>query len=319
MVHHLRATSTMHTVARPAGASSAPTSASPGGTPAARNETDRQDLEATARRLAAAWNLTLGSPFAGGTDSWVAPARDRTARDLVLKVARTHDEGRDEASGLVAWQGRGAVTVHRVLADDATSVLLLDRCRPGAPLAAAISADEGDAVIAAFLRTLWITPPPGSPFRPLADMCDLWAASATVRLRRDPRGLPAEVIDAGLDLFRRLPRDPVAPVLLVTDLHHLNVLAVDESSSARSRGPRGWRFIDPKPYVGDPHYDLLQHALNAHEHLAADPVGLIDRMAHLTGLDRDRARAWLLARCVQEAGAWDGAAEAAIALARVVL
>ena len=72
-----------------------------------------------------------------------------------------------------------------------------------------------------------------------------------------------------------------------------------------------WALIDPKPYVGDPHYDLLQHMFNEPERLATDPAGLAERLATLAGLDADRLRCWLLARCVQEAGVLDAAATAA--------
>lgn len=58
--------------------------------------------------------------------------------------------------------------------------------------------------------------------------------------------------------------------------------------------------IDPKPYVGDPAYDVLQHMLNCDARLAADPAGLAQRMAGLTGLDPGRVRLWLFARSVQE-------------------
>jgi streptomycin 6-kinase len=61
-----------------------------------------------------------------------------------------------------------------------------------------------------------------------------------------------------------------------------------------------WLVIDPKPFVGDPAYDVLQHLLNCEERLSADPVALAHRMADLVGLDRDRVRSWLFARCIQE-------------------
>jgi streptomycin 6-kinase len=80
-------------------------------------------------------------------------------------------------------------------------------------------------------------------------------------------------------------------VLLCTDLHAGNILAA-------SREP--WLVIDPKPYVGDPAYDLVQHMLNCDGRLASDPAGLADRMAGLAALDRDRVRLWLFARAVQE-------------------
>ena len=85
-------------------------------------------LPATVAALAARWGLTLGPPFEpGGECAWVAPA----GPDLVLKVGWSHDEARDEAAGLRAWDGRGAV---RLLAEHRageTTALLLERAVPG--------------------------------------------------------------------------------------------------------------------------------------------------------------------------------------------
>jgi streptomycin 6-kinase len=61
-----------------------------------------------------------------------------------------------------------------------------------------------------------------------------------------------------------------------------------------------WLIIDPKPYVGDPAYDVLQHMLNCEDRLAADPAALAARMAGLAGVDTARVRQWLFARSVQE-------------------
>ena len=46
-----------------------------------------------------------------------------------------------------------------------------------------------------------------------------------------------------------------------------------------------WLVIDPKPYVGDPTYDALQHLLNCDRRLHADPHALARRIADLLGLD----------------------------------
>lgn len=159
---------------------------------------------------------------------------------------------------------------------------------------------------------------PGIPhdrLRPLAHMCEWWADDAAQRFAKNPSGLPAEVIDGGLDLFRRLPVEyDGEPVLLATDFHHHNVLAATEHPTT---APEDWVAIDPKPYVGDPHYDLVQHMLNFDGRLAEDPVGFAERMAVLTGLDPERAVRWLFARCVQEAPAEDlpGTAQIALTLA----
>src|SRR5580693_2837630 len=124
-------------------------------------------------------------------------------------------------------------------------------------------------------------------------MCQAWAdeferhyASADAADRIDP-GLAR----AGIVLFRSLPDSAELQVLLCTDLHAENILAA-------RRAP--WLVIDPKPYVGDPAYDVLQHMLNCDDRLAADPIAFADRMAGLAGLDSGRVRRWLFARAVQE-------------------
>jgi streptomycin 6-kinase len=80
-------------------------------------------------------------------------------------------------------------------------------------------------------------------------------------------------------------------VLLCVDLHAGNVLATQ-------REP--WLVVDPKPFIGDPAFDPVQHMLNCDERLADDPAGLARRMAALLDLDAERVRLWLFARCVQE-------------------
>ncbi len=95
-------------------------------------------------------------------------------------------------------------------------------------------------------------------------------------------------------------------MLLATDLHAGNVLAAE-------REP--WLVVDPKPYVGDPTYDLLQHLWNCQARLVADPVGLTDRVAGLVDLDADRLRLWVFARAVVESPGWAAAAALAARLA----
>ena len=56
--------------------------------------------------LAQRWSLRLGQPYQpGGQCAWVAPARNTTGQDLVLKVAWRHDEAAHEAR-LSAGVGR---------------------------------------------------------------------------------------------------------------------------------------------------------------------------------------------------------------------
>jgi streptomycin 6-kinase len=242
--------------------------------------------------LSERWSLAVGAPFQpGGRVSWVAPARHADGRDLVLKVGWTHDEGRDEAAGLSAWAGDGAVRVFDVHVDGPTTALLLERCMPGATCKACRSEPEQDEIVAGVLQRLWRDPPAGHPFRTLVQMCDRWADAFDADLAEEPGALDPGLARAGMELFRGLPRDDVAPQLLVTDLHAENVLAAQ-------REP--WLVIDPKPYVGDPAYDVLQHILNCRDRLTSEPRALARRMAGLAGLDAERVELWLFARVVQE-------------------
>jgi streptomycin 6-kinase len=124
-------------------------------------------------------------------------------------------------------------------------------------------------------------------------MCAAWAEEFETAYAAAPSAdrLDPGLARAGIALFRELPRTTTCRVLLCTDLHADNIL------SAR-REP--WLVIDPKPYFGDPAYDVLQHMLNCDDRLAANPADLADRMAGLAGLERARVRLWLFARSVQE-------------------
>jgi streptomycin 6-kinase len=244
------------------------------------------------QEVAARWSLHLGQPYQpGGRCAWVAPARNRAGQDLVLKVAWRHDEAIHEAHGLRMWAGNGAVRLYDSDTVDTSDVLLLERCHPGTALGEAVPESEQDVVVAALLRRLWVPPTDNWPFRPLLAMCHAWADEFETRLTTATAPLDAGLARAGITLFRDLPASADRHVLLYTDLHAGNILAAH-------REP--WLAIDPKPYVGDPTYDALQHMLNCQERLTADPVGFANRMANLLDLDPDRLLAWLFARCVQE-------------------
>ena len=214
-------------------------------------------------------------------------------RELVLKVGWAHQEAEHEADGLRAWAGDGTVLIYDSCRLDLTNALLLERCDPGTPLSAEPEIDQ-DLIIAGLLERIWQAPTPGLAFRPLRDTCRAWVAEFHQRASR--AATAAKAIDPGLaragtELFCSLADTSEQEVLLCTDLHAGNVLAAQ-------REP--WLIIDPKPYLGDPCYDVLQHLLNCEERLADDPAVLAQRMADLTGLDSDRVRQWLFARCVIE-------------------
>jgi streptomycin 6-kinase len=274
---------------------------------------DRQGRQAwlstvpdTVHDLGHLWSLRIGEPFQpGGQTAWVAPATNEAGVELVVKVAWRHSEALHEAEGLRVWDGDGAVRLHAVRDFDHTMALLIERCVPGASLSGQPEPDQ-DPVIARLLRRLWRQPMPGHPFRPIQTLCDRWADEFDVRNEVAPSMLDRGLVRAGIDLFRGLAATADQEVLLCTDLHAGNVLTAQ-------REP--WLIIDPKPYVGDPAYDLLQHLLNCDERLQADPRSLARDFAGLVDINPSRLLLWLFARCVIESSDRPDLADAARRLA----
>jgi streptomycin 6-kinase len=243
------------------------------------------------KHLTDRWSIVeVGDPFQpGGQSAWVAPVRLGDDSNLVLKIAWRHTEAAHEAAGLRVWDGQGAVRLHASAEFDHSSALLIERCMPGTSLARQPEVYQ-DAVIASLLHRLW-QHPPSEPFRPLQVMCDQWADEFEVKIAAGLGSVDSGLARAGIELFRSLPSTADRSVLLCTDLHAENVLAAQ-------REP--WLVIDPKPYVGDPTYDALQHILNCDDRLRSDPRALCRRMSDLLDIDLERLLLWLFARCVQE-------------------
>lgn len=261
-----------------------------------------EQLPAVVAQLRERWGLRLAKPYEQEVScAWVAPATLEDGTLAALKLGLPHMEADEEIEGLQFWDGEP--TVRLLKADKALNALLLERCEPGAALRS-LPEPEQDLVLAGLLRRLWRTPPAPHPFRPLAEMTVYWGEESLAGAQTWPdAGLARE----GLRLFRELPLNAPSQVLLATDLHAGNALSAQ-------REP--WLVIDPKPFVGDPAYDLTQHLLNCHDRMEADPEGTICRMAHLCELDPERVRLWIFARLATEVGGeWPAAPAIARALA----
>jgi streptomycin 6-kinase len=244
-------------------------------------------LPKTLRDLESRWSLTLDAPFDHDEVScaWVAPVALADGTSAVLKLGMPHMEGEHELQGLRFWNGDP--TVRLLQADDALGAMLLERCEPGTALRA-LPEPEQDLVITRLLRRLWRSPLAPHPFRPLSALMEYWSEETLADAEHwsDP-GLVRE----GLSLFEALPRTAPSEVLLATDLHAGNVLRSE-------REP--WLVIDPKPFIGDPAYDVTQHLFNCDARLRSDADGTIRRIADLLDVDFERIRLWTFARAAAE-------------------
>lgn len=196
-----------------------------------------------------------------------------------------HMEADHEIEGLRFWNG--SPTVKLLNSDDDLRAMLLERCEPGTTLRSLPEPDQ-DIIIASLLPRLWRSPDPPYPFRSLSTLVAYWREETLAAAGRWP---DAGMVREGLRFFAGLSEPSSADVLLATDLHAGNVLHAQ-------REP--WLVIDPKPFIGDPAYDVTQHLLNCKARLHSDPHGTIRRFADLLGLDSERVRYWLFARAAAE-------------------
>jgi streptomycin 6-kinase len=248
------------------------------------------------RDLAERWGLTLGEPFEDGVASLlVAPATTSDGEEVVLKVQKPHRESEHEAAALELWDGDGAA---RLLAQDPDEhALLLERCVPGTPLAAAGTEVALD-VFVQLLPRLW--KPAAAPFRPLAEEAAWWLVSLEPTWERFGRPFERRLLDAALDALRELPPAQGEQVLLHQDLHADNVLAAE-------REP--WLAIDPKPLAGERELGVAPIVRSGElGHSRRDVLHRFDRLTGELGLDRERARGWTIGQTI--AWAFDGTHQA---------
>jgi streptomycin 6-kinase len=249
------------------------------------------DLPRHVATLEEEWGFRVGPGLDhGGAVSWVAPVERSDGSQAILKIGLPSGEARFEGQALRFLDGRGAVRLLRA-SDDGFS-LLLERCLPGTDLWS-LSEAEGNAVASRMLARLWREPDPSAPFMSLADYVATWWE----RLPRLTAGAEydAELVTAAMARERELTAGQPRHVLLHGDFHPGNILAAE-------REP--WLFIDPKPLVGEPAYDLAQLLYNRARFLIqSDDATVqlrrqIERFATDLGLDPARIAGWAFVKAL---------------------
>jgi streptomycin 6-kinase len=244
-------------------------------------------LPALVADAASTWQLHVGAPFEpGGNVGWVAPVVRADGSDAVLKVECPGHPNRWAAPGLQHWAGRGAARLFD--SDEATQVLLLERCVPGT------SGDElgvaaGAEVVASVLAELHaVDPPAEGAFEPLARLVERSRETMWDWFDRFEPPLDRGFVAHADDLFRSLTSSSTDTVLLHGDLGPGNVVLSE----------RGWLAIDPYPVLGDRAYDV------GHDLSRCD---LSDAREHVTffadrlDLDPRRIAGWAFACCIEVA------------------
>ncbi|MEU1006168.1 aminoglycoside phosphotransferase family protein [Streptomyces tibetensis] len=236
------------------------------------------------------WGLKPDGPPMHGVSALVVPVvRTADKTPAVLKLQILDEESEGEPVALRAWDGDGAV---RLLDhDEPTGTMLLERLDENRMLSHVPDTHRAVVTIAELLGHLTSFPaPPG--IRSLDDIARAMLDLSPWALGRIPDPETRRAV-ADLAAAVREVVDEPGDRLLHWDLHFDNVLACD-------RAP--WLAIDPKPLAGDPGFELWPALDNRFD--PDDILWRFDAMTDVLALDRDRARAWTLARLLQNA-LWD--------------
>ncbi|MFF5372018.1 aminoglycoside phosphotransferase family protein [Streptomyces sp. NPDC013187] len=245
--------------------------------------------EQTARFLGH-WDLKPDGPPMHGVSALVLPVvRTADGTPAVLKLQILDEESEGEPVALRAWDGDGAV---RLLDHDVpTGTMLLERLDETRMLSHVPDTHQAVLTIAELLAHLTSFPaPPG--MRSLGDIARAMLDRTSWALGRIPDPETRRIV-ADLAAAVREVVDEPGDRLLHWDLHFDNVLASD-------RAP--WLAIDPKPLAGDPGFELWPALDNRYD--PDDVLWRFDAMTDILTLDRARARAWTLARLLQNT-LWD--------------
>jgi streptomycin 6-kinase len=239
------------------------------------------------------WQLTLGPPFALSYN-YVAPVTRAGGGEAVLKLGVPHPELLTEMAALELYAGRGMVAPLAI--DRARGAILLERLRPGTPLAR-LAADDDEAatlIAARTMQELRCPVPPDHPF-PTLERWLRGIRDLRVRFDGGTGPLPARRVEQAEAYRDELLASAGPPVLLHADLHHDNILRAD-------RAP--WLAIDPKGVVGEAAYEVGTLLHNPWPDLLnwPDPrrtlARRVDLLAEALDLDWQRVLRWGIVNAV---------------------
>jgi streptomycin 6-kinase len=240
------------------------------------------ELPAVVRHLEQRWSITVGGPFPGATEAYVAAAATADGQAVVVKVRLPSDPdaARHEITALRLADGKGCAALLRD--DPGLGALLLERL--GAPLFnLGLPVGKRLEILCGTVTRMWRAAPD----------CGLPTGADRARQRGvfiaqtwEMLGRPCseQAIDHALDCARRRERahDPERAVLVHGDVHQLNALAAGED----------FKLIDPDAALAEAECDLGIL-------MRGDPVELLDTDP------RQRAR-WLAARTgLDPAAIWE--------------
>jgi len=219
-----------------------------------------------------------------GSNAIVLPVR-RDGVPLALRMTMPDKRKADEVRALRFWNGRGTVRLFE--ADAGMGASLLERL-DGQRSLAQLPLEDAVPVIAKLMRRLAVPAPP-----------DVTSTASIVQGQIDT--MPAEWERLGRPFNRSVLDDALSAAIPLRetssnlavngDLHFEQVLAGERES---------WLAVDPVLLRGDIEYDLARILWSRLDEMARneDIRHWFNVIITAAGLERDRARAWVIFRAV---------------------
>jgi streptomycin 6-kinase len=219
------------------------------------------------------WAITVGRPYTGGTEAYVAEATraDGTRAVLKLMIPRGGDDARNEITVLRLCGGEGCAAL--LAADEARGAMLVERLGPsmydlGMPFAQRLE------ILTGLAAAVW-RPAAGTALPSGADKAGWLAGSVTANRARAGDAAVQHALACAAS--RERAHDDRRAVLVHGDVHQWNALRAADG---------GFKLVDPDGLRAEPEYDLgVLMREDPVELMAGDPWDRAHRLAGRTGTD----------------------------------
>lgn len=230
-------------------------------------------------RECARWGLEIVGPVAHGSNAIVVPVV-RKGEQLVLRMSPPGNEVADLVRALRWWDGRGMVLLYD--ADVEAGAMLLERLTT--PLTTR-PIDEAVAVMGQLMRRLAVDAPADALSTP--QIVKQRSAELERQWNKLDRPFDVAILREALTIAPRLA-ETTSDLAVNGDFHSDQVLAGSREQ---------WLTVDPVLYRGDIEFDLGRVLWTRLDEMTTIPPHF-ETAVTAAGLDRDRARDWVIWRTV---------------------
>lgn len=237
------------------------------------------------------WDLRIEKPmtedYAEMSYGYITPATQLDGTEVILKIVPPKVIAElKERQALQLCNGNSTIKLFGH--DEKLGTIMIERARPGVPLAVNTDDAENTRIVSHMMKNFWQPLPAKHNF-----ISTDYEIEGFERLRKKNNGttgvFPEKWAVRTETLYEELMATSTETVLLHADLHHYNILSA-------TREP--YLTIDPKGYYGDPGYEVGAFLANYPEESCEGKdrneidIRRIHIMIEELGMPRDRIIKW---------------------------